>query len=103
MESFFQTASSFQYLQLLVPVGIERCELHGVVASVSRAPHQLQHQVMRATRVVAFRSLFVAQIRDSDFWIFVPFTFDRKLKKLAPQIRTDLCSEQKRDVLWSQP
>ena len=65
MESLFQTASSFRYLQLLVPVGIERRESHGVVASVSRAPHQLRHRCMRTTHAAAFRSFFVAQIRDS--------------------------------------
>ena len=33
--------------------------------SVSRAPHRVQHRAMRTTRVVAFGSLFVAQICDS--------------------------------------
>ena len=34
---------------------------------MSRAAHQLQHRGMRTSRAVAFGSLFVAQIRDSDF------------------------------------
>ena len=52
-------------LQLLVPVPIERRKSRGVVAYVSRAPHRVQHRAMRTTRVVAFGSLFVAQICDS--------------------------------------
>ena len=39
-----------------------RRESRGVVAYVSRAPHRVQHRAMRTTRVVAFGSLFVAQI-----------------------------------------
>ena len=67
VESFFQTASPFQYLELLVPVGIEWCRLHGVIASVSHTLHHVQHHGMRTTQNAAFRSFFVAQIRDSGF------------------------------------
>ena len=67
VDSFSQTASPFRYLQLLVLVGIKRRKLHGVVVSVSCAPHQMQHRGMRTTRVVAFWSFFVAQIEDSGF------------------------------------
>ena len=103
MESFFQTASQFRYLKLLVLVDIERRKLHGLVASVSRAPHQLQHWPMRTTRLVAFRSSGATK----RFWLFALTTFDHDLKELAPQ--TVCVTEQKtgrfvvRDLLDLRP
>ena len=74
--------------QLLVPVGIERRKLRGVVASVSRAPHQVQHCGMRTTHGVAFRSFFVAQIRDSGFgyWRQSPSTTNSESVKFCFRI-----------------
>ena len=80
MESFFQTASSIPYLQLLVPVGIARRKLHGVVASVSRAPHQLAAATPRPenqSRCWVSVSLCGSDLR------FTMFTFS--LKELTPQ------------------
>ena len=80
-------------------VYIEWRKSHGAIASVSRASHQLQHQGMRTTRAVAFRSFFVGSDSRFRFWLFAPITFDHELKELTPQ--TVLRLEQKRDVLWS--
>ena len=53
---FFQTPSQFRYLELLALVGLERCESRGIIASVSRAPHHVQHWHMRTALLGAFWS-----------------------------------------------
>ena len=55
--------------------------MHGVVGSVSRAPHQLQHHGMGTTLFVAFRSSGATK----RFWLFASIIFDHELKKLAPR------------------
>ena len=81
MDSFLQMPSQFRYLELLVPVGLKRRESHGVVASVSRAPHQLQHWRMRTTHLVAFRSSGAT----NRFSLLASIIFDHELNELAPQ------------------